>query len=263
MMRAGPMNKVRRRGPGAGEPLVCGVAVDLGSARVKAWLPGHRGPVDIPTADGDRTVLVRRGAIVDVPAIASLLKGLLPVRGYRESAVIVTTPVGSGDGHCRDLREALEMLGPGRVLTIDGVKASALGARADLTGTVLVVDVGAQLTEVALLAAGQVRRAHRTALGLSDLGSAVSAEDLVRAIATATVRMLDDECGPQVVDALDRGILLTGGGALRPELTYKLAQQLGAKVSPAAAPITAAVRGAALALQAACRHPGAMNRWAP
>jgi rod shape-determining protein MreB len=120
--------------------------------------------------------------------------------------------------------------------------------------------MGAQLTQVALIAAGQVSRAHRTAVGLSDLGSTVSAADLVRAISAATIQMLDDDCGPQVVDALDRGILLTGGGALRPELTYKLARQLGAKVRPAPAPITAAVRGAVLALQAACRHPGSMNR---
>lgn len=258
MMRAErTTSMMRRRGPGSGGPPLYAVAVDLGSARVKLWAPDRRGPVEVRTAEGDRTVLVRRGAIVDVAAIASLLDGLVPVRAHRDSVVMVTTPVGSGDAHRRDL---LEILGPRRLLTIDGVKAAALGARADLTRALLVVDMGAQLTEVALIEAGQVSRGHRTALGLDDLGSGMSPADLVRAIATATIPMLDDDCGPQVVDALDRGILLTGGGALRPELIYKLAQQLGAKVRPAPAPITAAVRGAVLALQATCRHPGSMNR---
>jgi rod shape-determining protein MreB len=233
--------------------------VDLGSARVKLWAPDRRGPVEVRMADGDGTVLVRRGAIIDVAAIASLLEDLLPVRAHRKSVVMATTPVGCGDAYRSDLREAFEILDPRRVLTIDGVKAAALGARADLTGSVLVVDIGAQLTQVALLAAGHVIRAHRTALGLSDLGSTVSPADLVQAISAAAVQMLDDDCGPRVVDALDRGILLTGGGALRPELIDKLAQQLGARVRPAPAPITAAVRGAGLALQATCRHPGSMN----
>ena len=76
MMRAErTTSMMRRRGPGSGGPPLYAVAVDLGSARVKLWAPDRRGPVEVRTAEGDRTVLVRRGASVDVAAIASLLDG--------------------------------------------------------------------------------------------------------------------------------------------------------------------------------------------
>ncbi|MFC5262812.1 hypothetical protein ACFPJ1_11920 [Kribbella qitaiheensis] len=67
--------------------------------------------------------------------------------------------------------------------------------------------------------------------------------------------LLRDDLGPQVVDALERGPLLTGGGALRPEITYRLAKRLCAPVRSAPAPHLAGVRGAGLALVAAHRHP--------
>jgi rod shape-determining protein MreB len=201
---------------------------------------------------------VHRGQIVDIDAAAELLGHLLrPHVGGRQLTVVATTPATSNEDHRSAIRAVLDVVCPETVLTIDGVKAAALGARADLTESLLVVDVGAQLTEVALLTGGAVVRAHCTAWGVSDLGAAVSAGQLVEAIAESTIQLVGDECGSSVVDALDRGVLLSGGGALRPEITYKLAQRLGATVNPAPAPQTAAVRGAGAVLQAARRHPSA------
>jgi rod shape-determining protein MreB and related proteins len=150
---------------------------------------------------------------------------------------------------------ALAILGAGTVVTIDSVKAAALGAGADLTQPLLVVDIGADLTEIGLLVDGGVTQAHRLDVGTSDLGEAATVAELVQSIVGAVTNLLRLDCGAQVVDALDRGPLLTGGGALRPEITYRLSKGLLASVRPAPAPQLAAVRGAGLAMVAAQRHP--------
>ncbi|MBP2350992.1 rod shape-determining protein MreB [Kribbella aluminosa] len=167
-------------------------------------------------------------------------------------SAVVTTPVLCDDTHRENVRTVLAELGVASVVLIDGVKAAAFGAGTDVTEPLLVVDIGAQLTEVALVAGGAVVEARRTALGLDDVRTVFP---IVEVVGEALLELLRGDSGAQVVDALDRGVLLTGGGALRPEITYKLGQRLGAPVTPAPAPHTAAVRGAAAALQAIHRHP--------
>lgn len=251
-----------RRGLLASGALASGFAIDLGSARTRAWAPGQGLILDVPTTVGssvpDGRHPVCRGRIVDVAGAARLLLGLLgdQVAGRRRLTVVATTPVLSDEQHRDALRTVLDVLGPETVVTIDGVKAAALGAGADVTEPLLVVDIGAQLTEVALLTDGVVVEARRTPLGVDDLGSSLSAAGIVEEIGAAALHILRGDYGPHLVDALDRGVLLAGGGALRPEITYKLTQHLGTPVHPAPAPHSAAARGAGTALQATSRHPG-------
>ncbi|GAA2835080.1 rod shape-determining protein [Kribbella solani] len=173
----------------------------------------------------------------------------------RRLTVVAVVPVLGGERQRLELRTVLDVLGPAAVVTLDGAKAVAFGARVGVAEPLLVVDVGAQLIEVALLTDGAVVEARRTPLGVDDL----SAAEVVEEVADAVLGLLQGDCCGQVVDALDRGVLLAGGGALRPEITYKLSRRIGATVRPAPAPHTAAVRGAATALQATHRHPGTRN----
>ncbi|TDO66441.1 rod shape-determining protein MreB [Kribbella sp. VKM Ac-2571] len=233
-----------------------GLAIDLGSARTRAWTPGHGLLVDVPTMSaGTGKRPVRRGKIVDRSGAAALVGELLKsqVVAERRRTVVATIPLTSDEVHRGHLLAVLDALGPETILTIDSVKAAALGADVDMTEPLLVVDLGAQLTEVALLAGGNLCGARCLELGVRD---PISSTQLVQDIVESMVQLMGD-CGPQMVDALDRGVLLTGGGALRPQITYQLSTQLGATVQPAPAPHAAAVRGAALALQATHRHPGA------
>jgi rod shape-determining protein MreB len=238
-----------------------GIAVDLGSARTRAWMPDHGLVVDVPTktppgAQGS-CFPVRRGQVVDLPGAVRLLDHLLGRRAGvgNCSIVVLTTPVLCVDEHRVTTLAALEVLDARTVLTIDSVKAAAIGAGAELKQPLLVVDIGAHLTEVGLLVDGAVAQPCRLDLGTSDLGAATTAADLVHWIGTVVMDLLRDDLGPHVVDALERGPLLTGGGALRPEITYRLAKRLCAPVRSAPAPHLAAVRGAGLALVAAHRHP--------
>jgi rod shape-determining protein MreB len=195
--------------------------------------------------------------IVDLPGATRLLDHLLgePAGLGQYAVVVLTTPVLCTERQRSAARAALEILDARTVLTIDSVKAAALGAGADLAQPLLVVDVGAHLIEVGLLVEGGVTQARRFDVGTSDLGATTTVAELVQSIGAAVTDLLRLDCGGQVVDALDRGTLLTGGGALRPEITYRLGQRLRAPVRPAPAPQFAAVRGAGLALVAAHRHP--------
>jgi rod shape-determining protein MreB len=231
-----------------------GVAIDLGSSRTRVWTPAGRLVVDTRTRRG----LVSRGKVLDREGVRTLVGAAVASReptGARPvdaRTAVVTTPVLCDDAHRDDIRAVLHALGVPTVVLIDAVKAAAFGARADVTDPLLVVDLGAQLTEIALLGGGCVVEARRIPLGLDDARTVLP---IVEVVADTILELLRDPYGPQLVDALDRGVLLVGGGALRPEITYKLSHRLGASARPAPAPHTAAVRGAATALQATHRHP--------
>ena len=118
------------------------------------------------------------------------------------------------------------------------------------------MDIGAHLTEVGSSADGAVTDARHTALGTSDLDEPHPARaDRRRGRRDADRRCWTRTAPRHTLDALHRGALLAGGGALRPDITYRLTSRLHAPVAPVPAPHTAAVRGAAKLLQAAHTHP--------
>ncbi|MEU1051303.1 rod shape-determining protein [Streptomyces sp. NPDC005876] len=233
-----------------------GLALDLGSARTRAWISGRGTVLDAPTVTG-AVRPVQRGTIVDVPGTARMLDRLLGHRLPRPARplVVVTAPVLGGPAWRERARTALAVLRPRAVLTVPAARAVALAADADLSRPLLVIDIGAHLTEVVLLVDGAVWDARRTALGTTDLSDAGTSAELSDAV-TAMVASMRRQDGTSVTaGALRRGALLAGGGALRPDLTWRLLAGLRAPLRTVPAPHTAAVRGAALVLRAAHAHP--------
>ncbi|MEU3295470.1 rod shape-determining protein [Streptomyces longwoodensis] len=240
----------------------CGVALDLGSARTRAWIAGRGVVVDVPTvtfAEDGALYPVRRGAIIDVAGCARMLRRVLGDRLPRGARplVVVAAPALDAVAFRTRARAVVGALGPGNVLTVPGARAVALAADADLSRPLLVVDIGAHLTEVVLLCEGAVTDARRVALGTGDLGDTVTAQQIAEAVATMLTAMLRQDRGSLCAEAVGRGLLLAGGGALRPEITYRLTGRLPAPVRVVPAPHTAAVRGAAKLLEAAHTHPSA------
>lgn len=238
----------------------CGIALDLGSARTRVWLSGRRTIIDMPTVTfpGVGSVCpIQRGCIVDTPGTARMLNRMVGHRlpRFGRPVVILTTPVLGAVAYRTEARAAVEILRPRTVLTVSTARAVAVAVDADLTRPLLVVDLGAHLTEVALLADGAVVDARHTALGTSDLDRLTPPAQIADAVVAMVTTMLEEDPGSQALDALRRGALLVGGGALRPEITYRLAPRLDTPVQPVPAPQTAAVRGAAKLLQAAHTHP--------
>lgn len=238
----------------------CGLALDLGSARTRAWLAGRGMILDVPTITfpGAGAVYpIQRGAIVDVPGTARMLDRLLSHRLPRltRPLVVVTAPVLDGPAYRARARTAVEVLRPRAVLTVPTARAIALAADADLSLPLLVVDVGAHLTEVVLLLDGLVFDARRTALGTADLADAGATAEISAAITTMITSMLRQDRTSLTAEALTRGALLAGGGALRPDLTRRLIGGTHAPLRAVPAPHTAAIRGAAKILRAAHGHP--------
>ncbi|MGW3989996.1 rod shape-determining protein [Streptomyces sp. NPDC004830] len=225
-----------------------GIALEMGSARTRVWLLGRGLISDVPTVTfgTDTRCPVQRGTIIDPAGCARMLERLLGHRLPRFTAphVVVTTPVLGGPAYRDAARAAVEVLRPRTVLTVPTARAIALAAGAGRTRPLLVVDVGAHLSEVVLLADTGVVDARRTALGTSDL-DATPPERVGDAVGDMVSAMLRQDGGSLTADALSRGVLLAGGGALRPDITYHLTARLQAAVRVVPAPHTAAVRGAA------------------
>ncbi|MFD8236894.1 rod shape-determining protein [Streptomyces sp. NPDC059696] len=253
-----------RHRPWPGCRRCCGIALDMGSARTRVWLAGKGTVVDVPTVTFPGTGglhPVQRGTIVDTSGCARMLQRLLGNRlpRFTRPMVIVTTPVLGGVAYRTRARAAAEVLRPRSVLTVPGARSIALAADADLSRPLLVVDIGAHLTEVVLLCDGAVTDAHRTALGTGDLGETAAPEQIVEAVVAMLTAIRRHDRTSLTAGALRRGVLLAGGGALRPEITYPLTDRLKAPVHIVPAPHTAAVRGAARFLQAAHSHPSAVT----
>ncbi|MCC9153965.1 rod shape-determining protein [Streptomyces parvulus] len=252
----------RRAVPGRALPWPAGrrcaaVALDLGSARTRAWAVGRGLILDVPTVTFPGTGAsypVQRGAIVDVRGTARMLDRLLGHRmpRFTRPLVVLTAPVLDGYAYRNAARTAVEVLRPRGVVTVPAARAVALAAGADLSAPQLVLDLGAHLTEVVLLVDGAVFDARRTALGTADVDDATPAVRIAEAVADMTASMLRQDGTSLTADALARGPLLAGGGALRPDITRHLAYA-GPRTVPS--PHTAAVRGAALLLQASRSRP--------
>ncbi|MFE7033143.1 hypothetical protein ACFU9Y_22765 [Streptomyces sp. NPDC057621] len=237
-----------------------GIALDLGSARTRAWTSGRRTILDVPTVTvpgSGATYPVQRGTIVDTPGASRMLDRLLGHRlpRFGRPLLILTTPVLGGVAYRAQARTAVEVLRPRTVLTVPTARAVAMAVDADLTHPLLVVDIGAHLTEVTLLADGAVVDARHTALGTGDLDGNTPPSLIADAIVAMVTTMLEQDRTPETLDALQRGVLLAGGGALRPDITYRLSGRLHAPARPVPAPHTAAVRGAAQLLRTAHAHP--------
>ncbi|MFJ9737151.1 hypothetical protein [Streptomyces sp. NPDC101166] len=256
----GPRPRAARHRPWPWCRQCTGIALDMGSARTRAWMSGRRRILDVPTVvfSGDRaTCPVQRGALVDIPAAARMLDRLLGPRLPRSGRplLILTTPVLGGITFRARARTAVEVLRPRTVLTVPTARAVAMAADHDPTRPLLVVDLGAHLTEVTLLTDGAVTDARQTALGTGDLDGLTPPARITDAVVAMVRAMLDQDHTSQALDALQRGVLLAGGGALRPDVTGPLAHRLGTPVQPVPAPHTAAVRGAVRLLEAAHAHP--------
>ncbi|MFF7777649.1 rod shape-determining protein MreC [Streptomyces tanashiensis] len=243
---------------GTGRP-VRGIALDIGSSRTRAWAPGAGVFADVPSGP------VRRGRVTDADSQLRLLRRLTasaPGDGGHDTVVMLTHPVLAGREERAATKRIVDGLGPVRVIAVDSARAAAAYAAPSGGGPLLVVDLGAQLTEVTLVVDGLVEDARLAEVGLDDLPDTGSAPDTIAATTAdmASDMWRHDRTGA-VRGALRRGVLVTGGGALRLDVTGRLATLLRARLRLANDPSTSVVRGAGLMLASALRHPtGALPR---
>ncbi|MFE6666112.1 rod shape-determining protein MreC [Streptomyces sp. NPDC057697] len=258
----------RRLGPSARRDhrgITRGLALDLGSSRTRVWVPGHgvladtdlRG--DSGTGPGHGRP-VRRGRIVDPESCGRMLGRIADTALGTDrtgTVIVLSHPVLAGPRHRAAAGELIAALGPTTVIALDSARAAAAYAGPRDGGPLLVVDLGAELTEATLLVDGQVRDARQAETGLGDLDPAQPPTDVVRTVLDMITQMWQQDRHGAVLGALRRGPLLAGGGAARPDITHRIAARLGAPVRPADDPATAVVRGAGMVLSAVLRQAGA------
>jgi rod shape-determining protein MreB len=239
------------------------VAVDLGSGQARLWVVGEgiRVAPSVGEAPSQPTPLVRRGRIVDADGCVSLLSRMahicspaLPVG----PVVVACRPVLATSADQDAIRRVVTaVFAPSRLLLVDTVRAVAVGS-GSAAGVLLVADVGAQLTEVAVLVDGRVLAARQSEMGTHD-PTGGGGPSMLAGVVTRLIADIAAKPGLQrlTAPALARGLVVAGDGATLPELTSRLATNLRAPVRPVASPRLAALSGAGLAAIAACRHPAA------
>jgi rod shape-determining protein MreB len=251
-----PSTTMGRAGPAA-------VAVDLGSGQTRLWIVGDgiRVAPSVGEAPSRPTPLVRRGRIVGAAGCVSLLSRMAHSYSQPLAAgpvVVACRPVLATVADQDAIRRVMTaVFAPSRLLLIDTVRAAAIGSGA-AAGVLLVADVGAQLTEVAVLVDGRVVAARQAEMGTHD-PTGGSGPRLLAGVVTRLIA--DIGAHPRLqrlaAPALARGLVLAGDGATVPELTGRLAANLRVPVRPLASARMAALSGAGLAAMAACRHPAA------
>ncbi|MFF2438583.1 rod shape-determining protein [Streptomyces sp. NPDC058107] len=242
-----------------------GLALDLGSSRTRAWTPGLGIVTDAESGDPEggsgHVRPVRRGRIVDPESCGRMLSRIADTAlgaDRSETLIVLSHPVLAGPEHRAEVRELLlAALGPTSVIVLDSARAAAAYAGPQDGGPLLVVDIGAELTEVTLLVDGMVRDARQAETGLSDLGPTEPPTAVVRTALDMIMEMWRQDRHGAVLGALRKGPLLAGGGALRPDITNRIAVRLGVPVRLADDPATAVVRGAGLILGSVLRKAGA------
>ncbi|MFE7454213.1 rod shape-determining protein MreC [Streptomyces griseus] len=206
---------------------------------------------------------VRRGRIVDPESCGRLLgriadAALGPDRS--DSVIVLSHPVLAGAEHRTAARALLAGLGTSRVLVLSSARAAAAYAGPRETGPLLVVDMGAELTEVTLLVNGLVADARQAESGLDDLDRLDPAKlpvALVRTVLDMITSMWRHDRHGAIRGALRKGPVLAGGGALRADVPDRIARCLGTRVRLADDPSTTVVRGAGQILSAVLRRPAA------
>ncbi|MFE7465228.1 rod shape-determining protein [Streptomyces sp. NPDC057499] len=238
-----------------------GLALDLGSSRTRVWVPG-RGVLADTDVCGEASAgpghgrPVRRGRIVDAETCGRMLGRIAETAlgADRTGTVIVLShPVLAGPRHRAAAHDLLAALGPTTVIALDSARAAAASAGPRDGGPLLVVDIGAGLTEVTLLVDDRVRDARQAETGLSDLDPDQRPTEVVRTVMDMISEMWQQDRHGAVLGALRKGPLLTGGGAARPDITDRIAARLGAPVRLAEDPATAVVRGAGMVLDSVLR----------
>ncbi|WP_326656449.1 rod shape-determining protein [Streptomyces sp. NBC_00385] len=244
--------------------LTRGLALDLGSSRTRAWIPGEGVVADTgsdPAADyGHGSRPVRRGRIIDAESCGRMLGRIAETAlgaDRSDTVIVLSHPVLAGSGHRAAARDLLTALGPSRVIVLDSARAAAACAGPRDGGPLLVVDIGADLTEVTLLVDGRVRDARLAETGTSDLEPGEAPTAVVRAVIDMVMGMWRQDRHGALLGALRRGPLLAGGGALRPDVTNRVALRLGVPLRLTDDPATTVVRGAGLILSSVLRHASA------
>lgn len=217
-------------------------AVDLGTARARLAGLGHPSIIDEPAVVPGAAAPVRHGLVADTAACAHLVGRLLRAAGGRApERVLVGVPVTASPAERARVTGVVRRVAGCPATAVEEPLAAALGSGLDVTDVrpQLLVDVGAGIVEAVVIREAAVTDAVAVQLPHDQERPP---QDRIAQMAAELLSRLPARLRPVT---RERGLILTGGGALSPGLAGHLCARLGMTVSCAAEPAQATVRGLA------------------
>ncbi|MFC9970479.1 rod shape-determining protein [Spirillospora sp. NPDC127200] len=252
-------------------------ALDLGTSRIRVGVPDHdlvidrpsvlhscpHGPAHGPAHHGparhrlahhgacpDLDHPVRHGMVADTFGCARLTRRTLEEAALADPPreILLAVPVAAGAADVRRAVTAVRSAADCPVRTVEAPLAAALGAGRKITDLRprLVLDIGAGISELALVTGGRVSRACSVQYTLErpagHRGPRLP-EHVRERLAAELQHMFDGLTSRQRAHVRAQGVLLTGGGALLPSLPGRLSHRTGLAVTVARDPARAILRG--------------------
>ena len=269
---------VKGRGIVLNEPSVVAMAQVRGKTEVLAV--GEEAKVMLGKTPGNIQAIrpMADGVIADFEVAEEMIKHFIrKVNGRFSLAspqMIICVPSGSTAVERRAIQESAEAAGARRVFLIEEPMAAAIGADLPVTepSGSMVVDIGGGTTEVAILSLGNIVFAHSVRVGGDKIDDAIigymrrthnlligaaTAERIKKTIGIARrpekstgVKMALEQAPPELAaDIVEKGIVLTGGGAMLREMDAVLREATGLPISIAEDPLFCVVMGTGRCLE--------------
>src|ERR1700692_4519247 len=260
---------VKGRGIVLNEPSVVAIASVKGKKQVLAG--GDAAKMMLGRTPGNIQAIrpLRDGVIADFEVAEEMIKHFIRKvhnrRSFASPQIIICVPSGSTAVERRAIQESAESAGARRVFLIEEPMAAAIGAGLPVTEPTgsMIVDVGGGTTEVAVLSLGGIVYSRSVRVGGDKMDEAIiayirrnhnllvgegSAERIKKEI--EAVKGALEQTPPELAaDIVDKGIVLTGGGALLGNLDYVLRHSTGLPVSIADDPLSCVALGTGRALE--------------
>ena len=216
---------------------------------------------------------MKDGVIADFTVTEQMLKQF--IKRVHESRllspsprIIICVPCGSTQVERRAIRESALGAGASQVYLIEEPMAAAIGAElpvSEATGS-MVVDIGGGTTEVGVISLGgmvykgsEVKEMEVKGRNLAEgipRSFTISSNEILEALTdplnsiVSAVKSALEQTPPELgADIAEKGMVLTGGGALLRDLDRLLMEETGLPVIVAEDPLTCVVRGSGIALE--------------
>jgi len=280
---------VRGQGIVLNEPSVVAVRQDraIGGTRSVAAV-GAEAKQMLGRTPGHITTIrpMKDGVIADFTYTEAMLKHFIKKvhksRFLRPSPrVLVCVPAGSTQVERRAIKESAEEAGARDVFLIEEPMAAAIGAGMPVTEArgSMVIDIGGGTTEVAVISLNGIVYSASVRIGGDRFDESITnyvrrnlAEGVPKMIKinsnevlealheplsgiVSAVKLALEQTPPELcADVAERGIVLTGGGALLRDLDRLISEETGLHVQVADDPLTCVARGGGRALELVDMH---------
>ena len=230
---------------------------------------------------------LRDGVIADFEITEAMLRYFIARatngRSLRRPRIIICVPFGITEVEKRAVRESAESAGAREVYLIEEPMAAAIGAGLPITEPSgnMIIDIGGGTTEVAVISLAGIVYSQSVRVGGDKMDEGIIAYmkrkynlligeqtaervkctvgnayaeirearmEPINAIVDAVLLALERTPPELAADIVDKGIVLTGGGALLKSLDVLLREETGLPVMVADDPISAVVLGSGKAL---------------